>query len=143
MVNLNPPPFTFIIDTDSYGGNFERKLCAYVTGVTGECTVGEDVADLVAADLQGYGLGEIVMQVPDDNGCRRPVSIGGIKGCSVEIYFDTEPSAFLIDMFKRRSLAFAADPRPFDKYVKPFKITRFRLVKRSIAEETIISDAVD
>ncbi|KKK83825.1 hypothetical protein LCGC14_2789530, partial [marine sediment metagenome] len=30
----------FIIDTDSYAGNFEREMCAYITGRVGECGVG-------------------------------------------------------------------------------------------------------
>jgi hypothetical protein len=30
----------FIVDTDSYAGNFERCMCAYMTGQIGECEVG-------------------------------------------------------------------------------------------------------
>lgn len=36
--------FRLVVDTNSYAGNFERVLCAYVTGQSGECGVGEDYA---------------------------------------------------------------------------------------------------
>lgn len=34
-----------VIDTDQYSGNFERELCAHVTGHTGDCEVGDDLAE--------------------------------------------------------------------------------------------------
>ena len=36
--------YGFIVDTDSYAGNFEREMCAYMTGHIGECSVGEEYA---------------------------------------------------------------------------------------------------
>lgn len=36
--------YHFIIDTDRYSGNFERRLCAFVTGQLGECRLGEPEA---------------------------------------------------------------------------------------------------
>lgn len=35
----------FIIDTDSYSGNFEREMCAYITGHIGDCLVGFEEAE--------------------------------------------------------------------------------------------------
>ena len=34
-----------IIDTEQYSGNFEREMCAHITGQVGECNVGYDVAE--------------------------------------------------------------------------------------------------
>lgn len=31
-----------VIDTDAYAGNFERELCAYLTGQIGDCNVGSE-----------------------------------------------------------------------------------------------------
>ena len=31
-----PDHFLLVIDTNSYAGNFERQLCAYVTGQIGD-----------------------------------------------------------------------------------------------------------
>jgi len=38
--------FIFVIDTDTYAGNFERPMCAYMTGRVGECGVGEEFAEM-------------------------------------------------------------------------------------------------
>jgi hypothetical protein len=72
----------FVIDTDSYAGNFERDLCAYVTGVIGECSVGEEYAKLYYQET-----GEVCSQFEDnidrrsdDNGCCRPTSLYPTKG---------------------------------------------------------------
>ena len=37
--------YLFVIDTDSYSGNFEREMCAYCTGQIGDCEVGIEHAD--------------------------------------------------------------------------------------------------
>ena len=37
--------FAVLIKTDSYAGNFEREMCAHVTGHVGECEVGEEFVD--------------------------------------------------------------------------------------------------
>lgn len=38
--------FLFVIDTDAYAGNFEREMCAYMTGHVGDCAVGDDKAKM-------------------------------------------------------------------------------------------------
>lgn len=45
--------YIFIIDTDSYAGNFERELTAYITGVVGGCEVGDDFAKIYIKDTGG------------------------------------------------------------------------------------------
>lgn len=68
----------FVIDTDTYAGNFERQLCAYITGVIGECEQGDREAEEFRKehpDLVEQMEYELIRQVPDDHGCRRPVSI--------------------------------------------------------------------
>ena len=32
----------FVVDTDTYAGNFEREMCAFMTGITGACGVGKE-----------------------------------------------------------------------------------------------------
>lgn len=36
----------FVVDTEQYAGNFERQMCAFMTGMIGECGVGEEEARL-------------------------------------------------------------------------------------------------
>ena len=44
-------PWVFIIDTNQYAGNFERAMCAYCTGMIGQCEVGEEMTILFEDDL--------------------------------------------------------------------------------------------
>lgn len=60
----------FVIDTDSYAGNFERELCAHITGHIGECEVGQDFVEDGIAELFNN-----IVEVPDEHDCRRPCSI--------------------------------------------------------------------
>lgn len=43
-----------IIHTDKYSGNFERELCAYVTGLTNESRVGDEIACETQNNLQHF-----------------------------------------------------------------------------------------
>lgn len=72
-----PDHYLFVIDTDQYAGNFEREMCAYVTGQFGECEVGKEIADEVRKREPKLveRLEDLVKSVPDDHGCNRPVSI--------------------------------------------------------------------
>jgi len=75
--------FIFVIDTEQYAGNFERELCAFVTGQIGECQVGDEMAEKFK-DEEGEELAEkfefAVQKVPDEHGCYRPVSIWPTEG---------------------------------------------------------------
>lgn len=70
----------FCVDTDTYAGSFERELCAYMTGIIGECGVGEEARKLYEAD--GHEPLEDLVDafVPDENGCHRPVAIQPTPG---------------------------------------------------------------
>jgi len=74
----------FIIDTDSYAGNFEREMCAYLTGVVGECGVGEEMANLYDKEVNTDGLESVFIDYldfrPDDHGCARPAFLWTTKG---------------------------------------------------------------
>lgn len=70
--------FIFIIDTDEYSGNFERDMCAYITGHIGQCGVGEEYAQMFTdkyGDFEDSLFFEKIEDRPDDNGCFRPCSI--------------------------------------------------------------------
>lgn len=32
--------YSIVVETDSYAGNFEREMCAFMTGHIGECEAG-------------------------------------------------------------------------------------------------------
>ena len=65
--------FAFVIDTNSYAGNFEREMAAYLTGEVGECGVGEEEADSFPKGSK-VQFSNVAFHA-DENGCRRPVEI--------------------------------------------------------------------
>ena len=72
---------SLIIDTTLYSGDFERHLCAYLTGQTGECGVGRELADQVAGELRDAAWwAEHTVQTADENGCHCPVAIAPTPG---------------------------------------------------------------
>lgn len=69
----------FVIDTETYAGNFERELCAYLTGRIGDCGVGQSSATRFDEDLGETEwpdlLEDLVGSESDDHGCSRPCKI--------------------------------------------------------------------
>lgn len=72
--------FYFVIDTDKYSGNFEREMCAYITGQYGECGVGSEIANKVKNELgKLYNTFQDIVEhstdSDDDYPCFRPCKI--------------------------------------------------------------------
>jgi hypothetical protein len=38
-------PYILLVHTNSYAGNFEREMCGFMTGIVGECEVGDGEAE--------------------------------------------------------------------------------------------------
>jgi hypothetical protein len=95
--------FGLIIKTNSYTGNFERDICAYLTGVVGECEVGDEFVNVLPnkPDFESN-----IMQVPDDHGCHRPVSIANTSNKDLVIFFETKPTLEQIDFIKQYASTF-------------------------------------
>jgi hypothetical protein len=107
MRNPVTAKFAIVIQTDSYGGNFEREMCAYTTGHIGECYVGANLVDVSIYDkFSGY-----ICEEADDSGCYRPVGLGcdieGYTNQDVVIFFHIKPTTELIDIIKERLVDFA------------------------------------
>lgn len=125
-----PNHYIFVIDTDSYSGNFEREMCAYMTGQIGDCEVGKQLAEEATIEILEIvkKLERIIDKMPDEHGCYRPVEIWpneryGNDGHgnhalltgsnkeeypypafnSVAIHFNALPDNDLIDIMKKRS----------------------------------------
>lgn len=101
-----------LIHTNKYAGNFERDMCGFVTGMYGECGVGEEEAQMFQEDMSDLGLDpdmfdEIIAQESDDNGCHRPCSIWNANGetgyKTVAIFFDADPTPTHIEIIRQRA----------------------------------------
>lgn len=67
-----------IVDTNQYAGNFERQMCAYMTGVLGQCGVGKKemlIAQQELTDDQLSMFEGLLAHVTDERGCKRPAEI--------------------------------------------------------------------
>ena len=133
--------YIFVIDTDLYAGNFEREMCAYITGLVGECGVGENIAELYYKETgeEESRFVELVEYRPDeDHACCRPTSIWKSKDGeynSVAIFFYEKPSEEDINFMKDRAHKFKEAKQNYGRYSydKNFElnILGFRLIEES------------
>jgi len=76
MIDEVTGEYILVIDTDSYAGNFERQMVAFMSGIVGECERGRKEAAVFKAELPGTDLEEVVISVRnEDDGAWRPASI--------------------------------------------------------------------
>lgn len=145
MIDQPNAPYLFVIGTADYAGNFERELCAYITGRIGECEIGAEMATLFETET-GQEPFENVVEEVNDHGCHRPATAYGPQGRSVAISFETKPTAAQIALMKERAAQFAALPAPTYGAPGPAdprisQILGLRLIKQTITrklEETIL-----
>lgn len=117
----------FLIDTDSYAGNFEREMTAYCTGAVGNCEVGQEFAEQFTKEEPAMIDGFSLEYRSDDSGGNRPTSIwidDNGKPNSVAIFFETKPSKEQIELIVRRAMNFAS----ISKWSKPI-ILGFRMLR--------------
>lgn len=131
--------YIFVIDTSDYAGNFEREMCAYLTGNIGECGVGDDYAKIFNEEVGVESFYNVTSRA-DEHGCYRPASIwlnSEDKYNSVAIFFSEEPTSEQISLMKERAYQFAQLPKPTfggpPRGPMVDKILGFRLIK----EETV------
>ncbi len=120
--------YLFIIDTNSYAGNFEREMCAYLTDQIGECGIGKEFCENNELSEE---FEKIILQEPDEEGCIRPVTIeipNILKHQSVGIYFGEKPSERQISYMIQRAKEFNKILREKHHWgVYDIKILGFRL----------------
>jgi hypothetical protein len=154
MYESNVSPFVFIIDTNKYAGNFERELCAFCTGIVGDCGVGEEYGRTFLEEEFGYEdadnpMEERIAPIVCDDGCRRPTSIWqdpkGKGYDSVAIFFYEAPTKKEIDLIKRRAEKFATnyEKNKCERYgieynkKEDLKIKGFRLLEQEVIRREI------
>lgn len=83
MSSSNPTSNVLVIDTEQYSGNFEREMCAYVTGQFGDCGVGSELVDAYSSSIKHLSWWDEHTCAEDDDkgyGCYRPASIWTTPG---------------------------------------------------------------
>ena len=99
--------YAIVIKTDTYAGNFEREMCAYLTGHIGECQVGKELVNEEIKEL----FNGFIQDEADDYGCNRPVTLGcdiaGFTADDVVIFFGVEPTDLQLTSIQERMNDFA------------------------------------
>jgi len=137
-MNSTSKRWIFVIDTNEYAGNFERDLCAYITGQTGDCDVGKEYSKMFYEKYSDELFDGCIISEPDDHGCYRPCSIWMTKDIqkynSVAIFFASEPTDEQMNIMKQRSIEFPKEDYKwdFDKgYLKDVEVLGFRLIEET------------
>lgn len=117
--------YQIVVKTNSYAGNFEREMCAYMTGIVGECEVGSEFIEEEISPL----FENSVKSKPDDHGCYRPIALDKDINNFV-IFFKKEPTPEQIQIMDERAKLFENE-RPYRYLDKKFKYLGLEL-----AEET-------
>ena len=121
--------YVLTIKTDKYAGNFERELCAYCTGIIGECDVGSEEAKMFNKKYPDKFI-ELITQRPDEHGCYRPVSLSGNIN-AIDIYFEEMPKGEELNLINLRAIEYGK--------LHDIKILAFTLYKETkITERKII-----
>jgi hypothetical protein len=133
--------FVFIIDTDSYAGNFERPLTAYCTGEIGDCGVGADEAKEFADECTTAQkrISDLIDQRPDEHGCYRPTAIYETPSYqSVAIFLRQRPTEKQLKFLMQRAYKYVGKP-PRREWDSKFKILGFRLVEETLVKNELWS----
>lgn len=125
--------FNVLVKTNSYAGNFERELCAFMTGHIGECGVGGELVEpIITALFDGY-----IESEPDDHGCFRPVEIDDNDSNNIVIFFSKKPYESQLMVLKDRAELFE-QTRPYEYLDKDFKFLGLNLIEVTL-NSTVIS----
>lgn len=103
------PIYVLVIKTNKYAGNFEREMCAYMTGVVGEYGVGEETACEqfnIESSYESPWFDKVAI-LPDEQGCDCPASVlDPPNHTSVGIAFHEKPSNKELQELKARAHAY-------------------------------------
>ena len=149
------PLWSFVIDTNSYAGNFERELAAYVVGRCDDFGMG--IPRVVPYLNQHYlecpdsfrTLSEDRISDPGDDGiCRAPMDFAptpGKKGAfnSVALFLTHKPSKLQLAMLVERarrfpSLSWLGSPGKDPDMEKFFSFSKIRILGCRLVEERTV-----
>ena len=134
-------PYTVVIDTDSYAGNFEREMVAYITGHWDEY-VGEDQAKVFQKEIpkenDWYPFDDVCIDVIGEHDGYGTRNVAGIDNTgpnglynSVSFFFEKRPDLELISLIKERAYKFTKEGSIHGR-PQTMKIIGFRLLKKTV-----------
>ena len=98
--------YEIVLETNCYAGNYEREMCAFMTGQIGDCSVGNEIAKEFKKEFpEMYEKFEENIRQEYD-GCYRPVSANSKSKEGLTIYFFNTPTNKELEFMKRRASEF-------------------------------------
>lgn len=132
--------YIFVVDTNSYAGNFNREMCAYMTGMWDNETHGGEQAEIFESEVGFDAFSELVNPQVDEYGLLSPQRLEQTppsnKYNSVGIFLNDVPSQPEIELLKSRAKKFAKEGMIFDRPVKNLRVKGFRLLTEEITTTT-------
>lgn len=103
--------YIIAIDTDSYAGNFEREMCAYITNQVGGCGVGQEIAEAYLTEYSEWFADHIRQEDEEHDNCYRPCALARYNGQpnTVEIFMDELPPDEVLASIIERAQHYCAE----------------------------------
>jgi len=128
------------IETDRYAGNFDKDMCAYITGLIDANNCGYEMAKIFKSDNVDESISEWfddeTIFIQDEHGAYRSVQMYGPPNYkSIEVRFCSLPTTEILDFIYNRACNFCNRdivPDRFNNY--PTKIVKMELVKEDIVK---------
>ncbi len=128
--------YRVVVSTNTFATNFEREMCAFVTGQIGECKVGINRQFRASADER-----ELFEKVMERRLCAdnywRPVSTCADDANAFELYFKEKPTKKMIEIIREGCNDFADEKKEKNQIMTRINIISIRVIKeRTLYEET-------
>jgi len=124
--------YQLVVKTNCYAGNFEREMCAYMTGQIGDCEVGgKFVKEEIKEKFEDKISGEV-----DDNGTFRPVALDDENSDNFVIFLEEKLSKEDVKFLEKRAKLFEKE-RPYKYLDKKFKFLGLEQIKITTKKERI------
>lgn len=125
--------YRLIVKTNCYTGNFEREMCAFMTGCIGfEDETGEEFVDESIKEL----FEGVIESHPDDHGTYRPVSVCDDDTNNFEIYFNQKLNSEELEILTKRAEEWEKE-RPYEYLDKDFKFLGLEQIEIEEVRRTV------
>lgn len=136
MKNKEEIKYRVVITTNTFALNFDKEICAYVTGQIGECKTGVDRQYKASSYARGLFEKSMERRMCDDN-LWRPVAISESDSNAFELFFKDKPTEEMMEFIKEGCGDFADEKKQKYPITTKIEFKKFVIIKeRTLYEET-------
>lgn len=128
--------YRVVVCTNTFATNFEKELCAFVTGQIGECETGINRRFYQSAEVREQFEKKMERRLCDD-GNWGPVQTSPADANSFELFFKEKPTQQMLDHIHEAINEFADEKKDKNPMTVRISIDNIKVIKEvSIYEET-------